>query len=52
VRRVTVGSGAMRATLGLIQKISRELREEGTYSSFLEGALSYPEANRLFRGGG
>jgi 2-methylisocitrate lyase-like PEP mutase family enzyme len=49
VRRVTVGSGAMRATLGLTQKISRELKDEGTYSSFLEGALSYPEANRLFR---
>ena len=49
VRRVTVGSGPMRATLGLVQRIARELRDEGTYSSFVEGALSYPDANRLFR---
>jgi len=49
VRRVTVGSGAMRATLGLVRRIAAELEDEGTYSSFLEGALSYPEANRLFR---
>lgn len=48
VRRVSVGSGPMRATLGLVQRIARELKEEGTYTSFLEGALSYPEANRLF----
>jgi 2-methylisocitrate lyase-like PEP mutase family enzyme len=52
VRRVTVGSGAMRATLGLVQKISRELKDESTYWSFLEGALSYPQANRLFRRAG
>ncbi len=49
VRRVTVGSGAMRATLGLVQRIARELKDEGTYSSFLDGALSYADANRLFR---
>jgi 2-methylisocitrate lyase-like PEP mutase family enzyme len=49
VRRVTVGSGAMRATLGLVRRIADELKDAGTYSSFLEGALSYAEANHLFR---
>ncbi len=49
VRRVTVGSGPMRATLGLLQRIARELRDGGTYASFLEGAIPYPDANRLFR---
>jgi 2-methylisocitrate lyase-like PEP mutase family enzyme len=48
VRRVSVGSGPMRATLGLVQRIARELKEQGTYSSFVEGALSYPAANGLF----
>jgi 2-methylisocitrate lyase-like PEP mutase family enzyme len=49
VRRVTVGSGPMRATLGLVQRIARELKDQGTYTSFVEGALSYPDANHLFR---
>ncbi len=49
VRRVTVGSGPMRATLGLVQRIAAELKEWGTYSSFLEGAVPYLDANRLFR---
>ena len=49
VRRVTVGSGPMRATLGLVQRIARELKDQGTYTSFVDGALSYPDANRLFR---
>jgi 2-methylisocitrate lyase-like PEP mutase family enzyme len=49
VRRVTVGSGAMRATLGLVRRIAAELKDAGTYSRFLDGALSYAEANHLFR---
>jgi 2-methylisocitrate lyase-like PEP mutase family enzyme len=48
VRRVTVGSGAMRATLGLVQRIAHELRDRGTYTAFLDGAVPYMEANRLF----
>ncbi len=49
VRRVTIGSGAMRATMGLTQRIAQELFERGTYSSFTEGSIAYPDANRLFR---
>jgi len=48
VRRVTIGSGAMRATMGLTRRIAGELREHGTYSSFTEGAMDYITANRLF----
>lgn len=47
VRRVSVGSGPMRAAMGLTQRIAKELRDEGTYS-WLEGTMSYVEANRLF----
>ncbi|HUA19259.1 MAG TPA: isocitrate lyase/phosphoenolpyruvate mutase family protein [Bryobacteraceae bacterium] len=47
VRRVSVGSGPMRATMGLTQRIAKELRGPGTYS-WLEGSLSYVDANRLF----
>jgi 2-methylisocitrate lyase-like PEP mutase family enzyme len=48
VARVSVGSGVMRATMGLTRDIAAELKQEGTYSRMLEGAISYADANRLF----
>jgi 2-methylisocitrate lyase-like PEP mutase family enzyme len=48
VRRVSVGSGPSRAVMGLVRRMGRELLEEGTYASIAEGAIPYPEANRLF----
>jgi 2-methylisocitrate lyase-like PEP mutase family enzyme len=48
VRRVTVGSGAMRAAMGLTQRIAKELKEHGTFAAMIEGAMSYKEANELF----
>ena len=48
VRRVSEGSGPMRATMGLARRIARELLDHGTYRSFHEGAVPYPEANKLF----
>lgn len=48
VARVSVGSGVMRATMGLTRIIAAELKHEGTYSRMLEGATSYADANRLF----
>jgi 2-methylisocitrate lyase-like PEP mutase family enzyme len=48
VARVSIGSGAMRACMGLTQRIAKELLERGTYSAFTDGAMPYPEANRLF----
>lgn len=48
VARVSVGSGPMIATLGLIRRIANELLQSGTYSSFTEGAIPYAEAKKLF----
>lgn len=47
VARVTVGSGPMRATLGLTERIARELRDQGTYASMAEGAMPYADVNRM-----
>jgi 2-methylisocitrate lyase-like PEP mutase family enzyme len=48
VRRVSEGSGPMRATMMLARKIAEELLQKGTYASFHNDALPYAEANRLF----
>lgn len=47
VARVSIGSGAMRATLGLTRRIAMELRERGTYSTMLDGAISYADVNGM-----
>jgi len=46
VARVTVGSAAMRATLGLVHRIAKELQMTGTYSA-LEGGIPYADVNRM-----
>jgi 2-methylisocitrate lyase-like PEP mutase family enzyme len=46
VARVSIGSSAMRATLGLVRRIAQELREAGTYSS-LEGGIPYSDVNKM-----
>jgi 2-methylisocitrate lyase-like PEP mutase family enzyme len=48
VRRVSIGSGAMRASMGLTQRIAKELKEHGTFASMTDGAMPYPDANKLF----
>jgi 2-methylisocitrate lyase-like PEP mutase family enzyme len=48
VRRVSVGSGPMRASMGLTQRIAKELKDQGTFASMTEGAMPYLEANQLF----
>jgi len=48
VARVSLGSGPMRATLGLLRRIAKELLETGTYAALTSGAIPYDEANRLF----
>jgi 2-methylisocitrate lyase-like PEP mutase family enzyme len=48
VARVTVGSGIMRATMGLTRQIAQELRTRGTYNKMVEGTIPYAEANSLF----
>lgn len=47
IARVSLGSGAMRATLGLLEQISEELLEQGTYRS-LSKAVPYADLQELF----
>ena len=47
VRRVSLGSSLMRATLGLVRRIGKELQASGTYSTLNEGAVSFPELQQL-----
>jgi len=48
VARVSLGSGAMRAALGVLAKITQELKSTGTYAN-LEDAPSHTELNQLMR---
>ncbi|HKE30103.1 MAG TPA: isocitrate lyase/phosphoenolpyruvate mutase family protein, partial [Candidatus Angelobacter sp.] len=48
VKRVSYGSGPMRAAMGLLRRIAREAQTTGTYNSLLEGAVSYLEMNKFF----
>ena len=49
VARVSLGSGVMRATLGLLQRIAEELQSSGTYRG-LEGAPPFAVVNELMEG--
>jgi 2-methylisocitrate lyase-like PEP mutase family enzyme len=46
VARVSVGSAAMRATLGLLRRIAEELKSTGTFST-LEGGIPFADVNRM-----
>lgn len=46
VKRLSLGSGPVRATLGLLRRLGREIQEAGTYG-YLAGAIPYDEANAL-----
>ena len=48
VARVSVGSGVMRAALGLTARIARQLREEGSFTLMTDGAITFADANHLF----
>lgn len=48
VKRVSTGSGPMRASLSLIRRIAGELMTSGTYEQFTVDTMSYAEANQLF----
>lgn len=49
VKRISMGSGPMRAAMGLLRRIAREAQTTGTYNAMLEGAVPYPEMNALFK---
>ena len=46
VARVSVGSGFMRATLGLLRRAAEELKGAGTYSA-LADAIPYTDVNKM-----
>ncbi|MFC7136228.1 isocitrate lyase/PEP mutase family protein [Halobaculum litoreum] len=46
VARVSVGSGPMRATLGLLREIAGELHDEGTYGA-MAGGIPYGDLKEL-----
>lgn len=48
VRRVSEGSGPMRAAMMLTRRIAEELLRTGTYTRFQQDAIPYQEANKLF----
>jgi 2-methylisocitrate lyase-like PEP mutase family enzyme len=49
VARLSLGSGPMRAAMGLMRRIASELKETGTYQTLLDGAIPYDEMNELMR---
>jgi len=49
VTRASVGSAVMRATLGLVRRIGKELLEKETYSSLFEGAVPYDEIQQMLQ---
>ena len=46
VKRISLGSGPMRSTLGHLRRLAEEFKDRGTYSA-LEGAPSYAEMNQI-----
>jgi 2-methylisocitrate lyase-like PEP mutase family enzyme len=49
VARLSLGSGPMRAAMGLMRQVSRELLETGTVNAMLDFAVPYQEMNELMR---
>jgi 2-methylisocitrate lyase-like PEP mutase family enzyme len=47
VARVSLGSGPMRATLGFLERMARQIRDDGTFSLMTDGAVPYANANLL-----
>jgi 2-methylisocitrate lyase-like PEP mutase family enzyme len=47
VARASTGSAVMRASLGTLRHIAKELQEKGTYDSLFAGSVPYAEVNRL-----
>jgi 2-methylisocitrate lyase-like PEP mutase family enzyme len=49
VARVSLGSGPMRAAMGLLRDIARELKSSGTYKTATDRAMTYAEVNDLMK---
>jgi 2-methylisocitrate lyase-like PEP mutase family enzyme len=49
VARVSLGSGPMRATMGVLRDIARELKSTGTYRGFTKNAMSFNDVSQLMK---
>lgn len=49
VKRVSFGSGPMRAAMGLLRKIAQEAMTSGTFKLMVENGIPYAEMNGLFK---
>lgn len=47
VARVSIGSGLMRAALGAVQRVGKELLESGTYSAVFDSSVPYTQLNEM-----
>jgi 2-methylisocitrate lyase-like PEP mutase family enzyme len=47
IKRVSFGSGPMRAAMGLLRKIGEEAKSQGTYTAMADLAVPYDELNAL-----
>jgi 2-methylisocitrate lyase-like PEP mutase family enzyme len=47
VARASTGSAVMRATLGLVRRIGKELMAAGTYTSLQDGTIPFAEVNQM-----
>ncbi|MDG6899047.1 MAG: isocitrate lyase/phosphoenolpyruvate mutase family protein [Nitrososphaerota archaeon] len=47
VARISFGPSASYAALGLLKRVSKEVREKGTYVGLTDGAISFDELNAL-----
>jgi 2-methylisocitrate lyase-like PEP mutase family enzyme len=52
VRRVTFGSGPMRAAMGLVRRIAAEVLEQRSYGALFEGAIAPKEMAEIMRSKG
>jgi len=49
VARASAGSAVMRAALGVVRRVAKDWMARGTYDSLIEGAVPYPELQRIMR---
>ncbi len=49
VARASAGSAVMRAALGVVRRVAKDWMACGTYDSLIEGAVPYPELQRIMR---
>lgn len=49
VARVSAGSGLMRAAMGVVQRVAKEMLEERSFNTMFSGATPYIDLNRMMQ---